>query len=88
MHFANGSVVYSPSDLITFVESEYASWMDRLNLERPGFAVPDGADDQSRMIMDAGVAHEKHVLAILAAETSIAEHQLYGFSLEELRCAR
>ena len=71
MHFANGSVVYSPSDLITFVESEYASWMDRLNLERPRFALPDAVDDQSRMIMDAGVAHEKHVLEGLAAEACI-----------------
>jgi hypothetical protein len=71
MHYANGSVVYSPSDLITFIESEYASWMDRLNLDRPGFALPDGADDQSSMIMDAGVAHEKHVLETLAAEPSI-----------------
>jgi uncharacterized protein len=72
MHVANGSVVYSPSDLITFIESEYASWMDRLNLDRPGFAPPDEADDQGRMIMDAGVGHEKHVLETLAAENSIA----------------
>jgi uncharacterized protein len=71
MRFANGSVVYSPSDLITFLESEYASWMDRLNLERPGFAVADAPDDQSRMIMDAGVTHEKHVLEALGTENSI-----------------
>src|SRR5580704_10052777 len=71
MHFANGSVVYSPSDLITFIESEYASWMDRLYLEQPGFALADGVDDQGRMIMAAGVEHEKHVLEMLATENSI-----------------
>jgi predicted RecB family nuclease len=71
MHFANGSVIYSPSDLITFIESEYASWMDRLYLEQPGFALADGVDDQGRMIMAAGVEHEKHVLEMLAAEDSI-----------------
>ena len=71
MHFTNGSIVYSPSDLITFIDSEYASWMDRLNLERPGLAPSDTADDQSRMIMDAGVAHEKHILEALAADSSI-----------------
>ena len=87
MHFSNGTVIYSPSDLITFIESEYAYWMDRLYLEQPGFAVPVGADDQSRMIMDADVTYENHVLATLAAETSIAGHQLFGFSLEEFRCA-
>lgn len=71
MHLNNGSVVYSPSDLITFLESEFASWMDRLTLERPDCAVADGPDDQSRMIMDAGVIHEKHVLEALATENSI-----------------
>jgi uncharacterized protein len=71
VHFANGSVVYSPSDLITFIESEYASWMDRLYLEQPGFALPDLADDQGRMIMAAGVAHEEHVLETLAVESQI-----------------
>lgn len=77
MHFENGSVVYSPSDLITFVESQYASWMDRLYLEQRGFALPDVVDDQGRMIMDAGLAHEKHALEILAADTSIT-HILSG----------
>jgi uncharacterized protein len=73
VHFANGSVVYSPSDLITFIESEYASWMDRLYVEQPGFALPDLADDQGRMIMAAGVAHEEHVLETLAAESQITQ---------------
>ena len=71
MHFVNGSVVYSPSDLIRFIESEYASWMDRLYLEQAGVAVPDEADDQGRMIMAAGLAHEKQVLETLAAENRI-----------------
>ena len=71
MHFAHGSVVYSPSDLITFIESEYASWMDRLYLEQPDCALPDKTDDQGLMIMAAGIAHEIQVLEMLAAETSI-----------------
>ncbi len=45
--------------------------MDRLYLEQPGFASPDAVDDQGRMIMAAGVAHEKHVLETLAADSRI-----------------
>lgn len=71
MHYANGSVIFSPSDMVTFVESEYASWMDRLYLEQPGFVQPDAPDDQGRMIMDAGVVHEKRVLEMLAAEGEV-----------------
>lgn len=71
MHFTDGQIAYSPSDLITFVESEYASWMDRLHLEGAGGASPDEADDQGRMIMEAGLTHERCTLELLAAEGPI-----------------
>ena len=37
----NGSIVFSPSDLVRFVESPYAVHMDRLNLDKDRGLVPD-----------------------------------------------
>jgi hypothetical protein len=87
MHFASGSIVNSPSDLITFIESEYASWMDLLNLEETALALPDGTDDQGRIIMDAGVLHEKQVLETLAAEIRSPTSQT-ARRAEPTHCAR
>lgn len=36
-------IIYSPSDLTLFMESPFASWMERLTLHHPDFA--GNADD-------------------------------------------
>ena len=38
MYISSGQLVFSPSDLITFMESEYASAMERLKLEDASFS--------------------------------------------------
>ncbi len=42
MHFENntGTLRFSPSDLTVFLESEFASWMDRWSLENSRRSIP------------------------------------------------
>lgn len=61
-------VVYSPSDLVTFLGSPYASWMDRLHTEKPDAAKPDEDDAALEMLARRGQEHEAAVLARLRAE--------------------
>lgn len=58
-----GEVVFSPSDLIRYLSSPFASWMDRFHLEHPGRLEPDPDGADQRLIQDAGNAHERAVLA-------------------------
>ena len=37
----SGAVVYSPSDLIRYFASPFASWMDRYHLKEPDGIAPD-----------------------------------------------
>ena len=41
MQKRSGAVVYSPSDLIRYFASPFASWMDRYHLENPNGIAPD-----------------------------------------------
>lgn len=61
----DGTLIYSPSDLVRFQGSPFATWMDRFALERPGVVTPDEADDQDRLVLDLGVAHERRYLGTL-----------------------
>lgn len=63
-----GEVVYSPSDLIRYLSSPFASWMDRYHLENPGELRPDAVSADQRLIQDAGNAHEQAVLAAFRAD--------------------
>ena len=38
MQNKNGNLLFSPTDLIRFMESPFASWMERLHLEVPALA--------------------------------------------------
>ena len=40
MRVGEGGLVYSPSDLTEFRESEFASWMSRLRVENPERIAP------------------------------------------------
>lgn len=62
-----GSLRYSPSDLIRFMASPYASWLDRFHLEHPGQLTPDPVTEDQQLIFDSGVAHEASVLKELRA---------------------
>ncbi len=62
-----GQLQYSPSDLIRFVASPFASWMDRFHLENPGTLNPDKETEEQRLIARTGDHHEQEVLESLQA---------------------
>src|SRR5690606_16402850 len=62
-----GELVFSPSDLIRFLSSPFASWMDRYHLECPGQLTPDEDSEDQRLVQNAGNAHEQAVLEELRA---------------------
>jgi hypothetical protein len=58
----SGSVIYSPSDLIRFLESPFASWMDRFHLENPDALSPDEDSEDKKLTAQIGDQHEGSVL--------------------------
>jgi predicted RecB family nuclease len=63
MHIVNSHYVYSPSDLTLYLQSEFASWMERLRLDFPDRTpVTDNADSMMGLLQDKGEAHELEVL--------------------------
>ncbi len=67
-------IVYSPSDLVRYLESPFATWMERYNLEFPGKFRWDPISEDAELVFAAGEAHEKEVLArLVASGTDVAE---------------
>jgi len=58
MQRVNGKYVYSPSDLIAFVENEGVSWLDRFDIECPRRLVCDEPAEDEQIIREAGDEHE------------------------------
>lgn len=58
----------SPSDLITFLESPFASWMDRYHLEYPDAVMPGEPSESERLVAEAGNTHERDFLERLFRE--------------------
>lgn len=57
-----GQLVYSPSDLVCYLKSPFASWMERYYLENPGAVIPDEKTEAARLIAQTGNQHERAVL--------------------------
>jgi uncharacterized protein len=55
-------IVYSPSDLIRYLASPFASWLDRYHLENPDAITPDEQTDEEKVLSQAGDKHEQAVL--------------------------
>jgi uncharacterized protein len=55
-------IIYSPSDLIRFVSSPFASWMDRYYLENPDAVTPDEETEDQKLIAQTGDNHEQTML--------------------------
>ena len=53
-----GKLIYSPSDLVNYLKSPFASWMDRLLVERPGAEKPDPDTEENRLIAAKGDDHD------------------------------
>ncbi len=64
-----GVVIYSPSDLIRYLASPFASWLDRCYLEDPNTVVPDEESDDQQLLAQTGDEHEASVLAEFNAST-------------------
>lgn len=68
MRVFESKIIYSPSDLIRFLESPFASWMDRLYLEDRTKLVPDEETEDQKLIAETGNQHEKEILDELRVE--------------------
>ena len=87
MQYINNELRFSPSDLAKFLDSKYASWMDRWYLEKQagnhsdrmprGFSgldiecVRDEEDAQLKIFASKGVEHEEQFLLSLPADEVI-----------------
>ena len=60
--------LYSPSDLIKFLENEAVTWFDRYDKERLGELVADETSAEDRLIQTTGEKHESEVLTQLTSE--------------------
>lgn len=58
----SGQIRYSPTDLVRYLASPFASWMDRYFLERPDAIRPDEEPEEKRLIAQTGDLHERTVL--------------------------
>ncbi len=68
MYYNNKNLIFSPSDLTTYWESAYASWMDRYNLENPGRVKKDPEDEMMKVLQEKGYTHEKNILNKMQSE--------------------
>jgi len=59
------SILFSPSDLITFVKSPFASWMDRQYLQDRKSLTPDEDDPMLTVLARRGNEHEHRYLGSL-----------------------
>lgn len=55
-------LLYSPSDLVRYLASPFASWMDRYHLENPRAVSPDEESEDQKLIAETGNQHERVVL--------------------------
>ena len=58
----SSKIIYSPSDLVRFVNSPFASWMDRYHLENHDEVTPDQESEDQKLIARTGDQHERAVL--------------------------
>ena len=58
----SGHLLFSPSDLVRYLASPFASWMDRYHLENPGAVTPDEPTADEKLIAQTGDQHERTVL--------------------------
>ena len=79
MRKVEGKIVYSPSDLVRYVASPFASWMDRYHLENPKALTPDEETDDQKLIAETGNEHERSMLEEFKAATAVTEIQKDDF---------
>jgi len=63
----DGQLIFSPTDLIRFMESPFSTWMDRYHLQFPGELTPDPDSEQLQLVAREGERHEARFLEQLRA---------------------
>ena len=66
-----GSIIYSPTDLIRYLASPFASWLDRYYLENPDAIAPDKQTEEEELLSRTGDEHEQSVLSGYKVSTSV-----------------
>ncbi|MGE9289787.1 MAG: TM0106 family RecB-like putative nuclease, partial [Puniceicoccales bacterium] len=62
MQKINDNILYSPSDLVRFLESPFATWMERARLEDRQRFIPDEDSEEQKLVQQKGYAHEEKFL--------------------------
>ena len=69
MHYQESTLVFSPTDLMLFMASPFASWMERLALEHPDHGIEsDRRDPLLQTLANRGLQHERAYLNTLGAQ--------------------
>jgi uncharacterized protein len=85
MQNIDGILKFSPSDLITFMDSKFDSWMDRWKAEFPHEIKPDEADESHALLQKLGNEHEDRFLQKLKDEgVDVAEIAVAPSEVSEL----
>ncbi|MEQ1935461.1 MAG: hypothetical protein ABL962_16500, partial [Fimbriimonadaceae bacterium] len=84
MHKRSGQITYSPSDLVRYVKSPFASWMDRNYLENPSAITPDQETEDEKLIAQTGEQHER----VMLDEFKLSTDDLVEIPKEDLTVAR
>lgn len=76
---ADGRIIYAPSDLVTYLESPFASWMQRLYVEGASGIQPDEESADLKLIQDQGNLHEeKHLQKLKNRDLDVVEIAQFG----------
>jgi predicted RecB family nuclease len=80
MQKVDSEIVYSPTDLTTFVDSPFASWMTRCGLEQPDrLPRADVPDALMTLLAERGITHEQtHLAKLHAAGQCVCEIPVKG----------
>lgn len=96
MHRERDGIRYSPSDLLVFLESEFAAWMERWSAERDpqgslfapatsGTWEPDSPTEDAQLLQKRGMEHERELRRQLEREGHTVE--TVGRGIESTRAA-
>src|SRR2546423_8511587 len=73
MKMESGAIIYSPSDLIRYLASPFASWLDRYHLENRGALTPDEQTEEEKLLSRTGDEHERSILTRYKSESNLVE---------------
>src|SRR5438132_5660821 len=82
----SGTIIYSPSDLIRYLASPFASWLDRYYLENLGAIMPDEQTEEEKLLSHAGDEHERSILTgYKTSESNLVEVSKDDFAVACIR---